>query len=1284
MNKKYLSIFLFLFLINNVIAQVDRNLESLKNVVPPSPNTSSLGKFGEWPVSLYTGVPNISVPIYELKGRSQSVPISLSYHASGIRVGEVASWVGLGWALGAGGCISRTIQGLPDEDGYTQTSTNYSDPNNFCSSVVVPTQTYYQNQGAAAQGNTDTQQDIYNMNVLGKSYRIYFKADGSAFTMPASNIKIIDNFQKNNNQSWTVVLEDGTKLVFGGVISGANPNVEQSFGNARFSNIGAYISAWYLQSMTSPTGETFSFTYTSNTVYQDNHFSQSDELSYLNGGTIFATSGNGTPYFRNSNTTKTTTEIQEVTQLSLNTIESDLARVYFIPSTTTRSDLNGATSLSEIKVLSKLTNAYVEDWQFNYVYTQATSGNEVPSTLSPSDVSYVNQRLRLSSLSKVPVDGTASQTWSFNYNPINLPSRRSFAQDHWGFYNGATNNISLLPKIPFNASQCVLAISAYGSNGLTNIGFIPNQSHEIGNSRSANETYMQAELLNKIIYPTGGYTVFNYEGNKRPVNQEIFRDTTVYFSATQNNILSISSFSFSVATPQYINLNISSSISQGILNDMPSAYVSIQVVDANGAVVCNIPSNGSSWFNLYNSGNYTCRVYTNASGSLGSGTLNVSAFIRCFPSSGFMNVNQFLGGLRIKNMQEFDGISSSAVKTKSYVYDSAFVLNPVDTLNDYITTQTVNDPPLPDGEQYVYQKLTRNSSTKFAMGSIQGGTVGYAKVTSYDGLDNTNGYTVSSFSSYQDNTLANSLIFPYPPYDQRDWRNGQLLNEIIYNSSGVPLKSISNTYNYVPKFTLTNSKVGYSTIGQQCLYSNVGACGIQIACYPLTCEQVQKVSSSETMYNPVNGNALTTTTSYYYDNPLNMQPIRTVTQNSKAETITNYSRTALEKSDIQSSITLTSTASQAIDSMNARNMISSVVESEKYLNGTLLNRSLVNYKMQSNGFVLPDNAMVQYGNNAIETRVQFNAYDNYGNLLEQQKINNVKEVYLWSYANTYPVAKIIGSSYSTVSGYISQSQIDANIASDASMRSVLNPLRTQIPSALIETYTYKPLVGMTSKTDPSGRTGYFEYDGFGRVSLMRYQDQNILKKYEYQYQASSTAITPPTIFSNTVQTGTYTRNNCGTGYTGSSVVYTVPAGTYTSAISQADADSKAQTDVSTNGQNNANTYGTCTSSSTPCTITMNYGYSSATSSVNNNGSTVSGYIVFYPTMSAMTAGTMYQIATIGIGCRPSGTRTFSTYAGGRKWTITVYPGGMIYAQIAYGSTALSTYSTVSINISYSL
>ena len=84
-------------------------------IMPPAPNTASLGKYVENPVGYYTGVPNISIPLYEIKEKNFSLPISLSYHAGGIKVEDVSSNVGLGWVLNAGGVITRVVKDIPDD-----------------------------------------------------------------------------------------------------------------------------------------------------------------------------------------------------------------------------------------------------------------------------------------------------------------------------------------------------------------------------------------------------------------------------------------------------------------------------------------------------------------------------------------------------------------------------------------------------------------------------------------------------------------------------------------------------------------------------------------------------------------------------------------------------------------------------------------------------------------------------------------------------------------------------------------------------------------------------------------------------------------------------------------------------------------------------------------------------------------------------------------------------------------------------------------------------------------
>lgn len=86
----------------------------IKSLIPSSPQAASFGKYVDVPVSAYTGTPNINIPIAAVRGRTLSLPISLSYHHKGLQVEGQASQVGLGWSLAAGGVISRSVKGEVD------------------------------------------------------------------------------------------------------------------------------------------------------------------------------------------------------------------------------------------------------------------------------------------------------------------------------------------------------------------------------------------------------------------------------------------------------------------------------------------------------------------------------------------------------------------------------------------------------------------------------------------------------------------------------------------------------------------------------------------------------------------------------------------------------------------------------------------------------------------------------------------------------------------------------------------------------------------------------------------------------------------------------------------------------------------------------------------------------------------------------------------------------------------------------------------------------------------
>ncbi len=185
-----------------------------------------------------------------------------------------------------------------------------------------------------------------------------------------------------------------------------------------------------------------------------------------------------------------------------------------------------------------------------------------------------------------------------------------------------------------------------------------------------------------------------------------------------------------------------------------------------------------------------------------------------------------------------------------------------------------------------------------------------------------------------------------------------------------------------------------------------------------------------------------------------------------------------------------------------------------YQNGTLISTSLKDYVQASPvemGDVpyaasLPDMQQLQAvytakGNEPLDNRLLFEKFDTQGNLLQSRDVDaNVATTYLWGYNNMYPVAKVENATHAEVIGTgVLQSVLDAP-ADDDALRTELQKIRDGLPNAMVTTYTYKPLVGITSMTDPKGYTTYYGYDEFNRLSHVIDQDQKVSQRYNYQYK----------------------------------------------------------------------------------------------------------------------------------------------------------------------------------------
>lgn len=153
---------------------------------------------------------------------------------------------------------------------------------------------------------------------------------------------------------------------------------------------------------------------------------------------------------------------------------------------------------------------------------------------------------------------------------------------------------------------------------------------------------------------------------------------------------------------------------------------------------------------------------------------------------------------------------------------------------------------------------------------------------------------------------------------------------------------------------------------------------------------------------------------------------------------------------------------------------------------------------------------------------------------------------------------------------IAQGTASITITGNASV----DELRIYPENARMRTVTYDPLIGKTSECDENNRITYYEYDLAGRLSIVRDENRNIVKFYEYN-TVSNKQSGCPGIYYNRLTSEIFTRSNCSTGFAGDEVLFTVPANKYSSSVSQADADEKAEDEINSLGQNYANNNGAC-------------------------------------------------------------------------------------------------------------
>ncbi|GAA5084620.1 hypothetical protein GCM10023210_04610 [Chryseobacterium ginsengisoli] len=664
-------------------------------------------------------------------------------------------------------------------------------------------------------------------------------------------------------------------------------------------------------------------------------------------------------------------------------------------------------------------------------------------------------------------------------------------------------------------------------------------------------------------------------------------------------------------------------------NDLNNNFKQADVNYAQSGILNKItyPTKGSSSFE------YELNSASNLFYQYDYGNLTVGNGLRLATQTNRDINNQFIGKTEFKY---FDGISTNPL--------FLFNKNTYSTVGFYVNAGT-----------YYSQSsgiISMNSNNNNSASPLSSGDyIGYSKVitTQKDSQNNTKGSIETNFSNNPDfhYFLQDGVIPIYMPSTKspNSTENGKELSQIIYDTSMNKLKQTDNTYSEVYSNVFYGTSISRNsrsvwngspafpqTGGEWSIFPH----GVTVLGYYPIFSKKSLLSQSVTK-DYLNNKISTTQTSYSYSSLNNLllklvnypDGIAESTQFSYANPVDNQK---LFNANMVS-IPLLKTISKGGQDYSAFRT--------KYDDTSHLNPTSVVETSQ----VQPPNYVVD-----TKTIINYTTYDNKGNLLEYVNTANVPTTIVWGYNKTLPIAKIEGASYATVSQYlqdiIDKSDADVDATTEQTLINALDVLRKrpEMSDYQITAYTYNPLVGVTNIIPPSGIREQYLYDSSNRLKRIIDVNGKILKENEYNYV--------PTTFYSSIQSKPFTRNNCGSSAIGGVYNYIVPAGQYTSIIDQPDADQKALNDINTNGQNAANTNGTCTPISCSLSFNSSLGISGGGSvSVSQNSSykLSFGFSSGSNSASLPWATTGVKIATITGTCKP--TTDFLTYNGQIYCTI---------------------------------
>lgn len=830
-----------------------------------------------------------------------------------------------------------------------------------------------------------------------------------------------------------------------------------------------------------------------------------------------------------------------------------------------RQDLLNSRALTGIQVRN-MYQELVKSFELDYAYFTSGSGSYFPPYL-PSGNDY-NKRLRLDEIRERSTDGILIKPTRFQYNVLPLQPRDSKNIDYWGYnVHPNRNNQNRIPQVLLVQPE----INMLGNKAI----------YLDGANRDPDSVYVKAGLLEKITYPTGGFTSFEYEINRaytplryaetrlqsNPVEwfYPFGQPYTVNLPGRQVTDVEINISVLELYPRPEEDPNEPATCMSGVqeqqlvtvwINSTDNSF-STTIQETYGALmggefrrVVQLPIGKNYTFTVQYNLNATC-AYTYPF------KVVVTAAYYIAPT------DKPAGGVRIKKITSEDGSGQALIKTYSYQGENGLSSGRLVSIPDfgyYRTTIDATNLSTGSTPYFIFQ-ISRTSGPVNSLNYHHGSPLIYTRVVEQeaDGSRTERYYDTAAYIAG-----PNSGKYPYVPGQDFPNLSGLMLREVIKDKNGELRKEEWITYNKVMTYLNTplNRNVKTGTIATANAYPAKYYVADQFFVWTTRAEEIQRIS-----HQYEQGNVWTSTINHSYD--LNrFYLLQSTSVNSKGESrTTNYSYPHNSSG---------TGIAQLIQFNILRNILSKSDSKSNVLNGHLYTQQKIYALWNSESAPYPAADRSAILENGFITDVTYNAYDSKGNLLQYTGKDGVVTSIVWGYKQQYPVARIMGKSYSEV---VAQSGINLSVLdqpfSEAAILTELAKIRT-LSGCLVQTYTYKPQVGVSSETDPQGLSWYYTYDAFNRLAIVRNKDQHIVKMYCYKYTDQPVLCNGLT-FENKAVLQSFTRNNCPTG-TGSSVLYSIPPGKYTSTVSQAAADQLAQQDLLANGQAYANQQGICSGS----------------------------------------------------------------------------------------------------------